>query len=190
MTLVLTGPFPQLPAPCVIGLFGQTELEFLDERLIQRPPIPKRAQKQFVGFLGVADLKQRPQVAGVGDNAVVLENLLGIVIGDVIILNFPGVIRKGNAKGVQCLGQLGVRGNVFAPPQLQCLLVTAHKTPPCAIRSVASFRRLGRGLGLTLPQILTHANYRQKSNEKFLILQEIRNFLMETTELESVTSCV
>ena len=61
---------------------------------------------------------------------------------------------------------------------------------PHAIRSIVSYRRMGHGLGLVLTQILTHTGFKQKSNEKHLISREIRCFLVETTELESVTSCV
>ena len=62
--------------------------------------------------------------------------------------------------------------------------------PPSAVRSIASYRRMGHGLGLALTQILTQTDYKQKSDEKSLISCEIRDFVVETTELESVTSCV
>ena len=55
---------------------------------------------------------------------------------------------------------------------------------PFAIRSIVSFRRLGRGLGLALTQILTQTDSEPKSDEKSLISCEIRDFVVETTELE------
>jgi len=64
------------------------------------------------------------------------------------------------------------------------------KSLPFAARSIVSYLRLGRGLGQALTHILTHTDYGPKSNEKRLISREIRRFLVETTELESVTSCV
>ena len=51
-------------------------------------------------------------------------------------------------------------------------------------RSVASFRRLGRGLGLAPIQILTQIDSKPKSDEKSLISCKIRDFVVETTELE------
>ena len=37
--------------------------------------------------------------------------------------------------------------------------------PPHAVRSITSYRRMGHGLGLELPQILTHTDFEQKSNK-------------------------
>ena len=41
----------------------------------------------------------------------------------------------------------------------------AHEKPPRAARSIVSYRRMGRGLGLALNQILTHADFKQKSDK-------------------------
>ena len=57
-----------------------------------------KIQEHLMGFLCVANFKQRPQVSGIGGNAIAFENLSGITIGDVVIFDFPGVIRKGDAK--------------------------------------------------------------------------------------------
>ena len=73
--IVLTGAFPQSPTFRAIGVFGQAELQLFEKRLIQRPPIPKGAQEQFIGILGVANLEQRPQIPGVAGDAIVFENL-------------------------------------------------------------------------------------------------------------------
>ena len=131
MVLILAGAFPQLPPPRVIGVFGQAELKLLEKHLIQRPPVPKGTQEQFVGILGVADLEQRPKIPGVGGDTIALEDLPGIVIGDIFVLNFPGVVRKGNAKGVQRFRQFSIRGNILTLPQLQRPFIAAHNALLC-----------------------------------------------------------
>ena len=116
MALVFAGALPQLPAAGVIGAVGQLELQFLDKRLVQRPPLPERAEEQFVGLFRVADFKQSAQVAGIGGHAVMLENLPRVVVGDILIFQFPGVVGERNAVAVQGLGQLRIRGDVLALP--------------------------------------------------------------------------
>lgn len=49
---------------------------------------------------GIADLKESPQVAGVGGHAVVFEDLPGVVIGDAVVFYFAGVVCKGDPLAV------------------------------------------------------------------------------------------
>ena len=81
------------------------------------------------------------------------------MISDVVIFDFSGMVRKGNAETVQSFGQLGIRGDIFALPQVQCPLIPAHGKSPYAIRSIVSFRRMGHGLGLAPKHILTQTDY-------------------------------
>ena len=44
------------------------------------------------------------------------ENLPRVVVGDILIFQFPGVVGERNAVAVQGLGQLRIRGDVLALP--------------------------------------------------------------------------
>ena len=46
------------------------------------------------GILGVADFKNGAQVAGVVGEGVPLENIPGVVVGDVVVFDFAGVVGK------------------------------------------------------------------------------------------------
>ena len=45
-----------------------------------------------------------------------IENLTDIVVGDPAILDFAGVVRKGDAVPVQGFGQFHVRLHILTPP--------------------------------------------------------------------------
>ena len=55
-----------------------------------------------------------------------LKDLSGVMIGDLLIFDFPGVIGKGNTMTVQDLSQLRIRLWVLVPPQFQRPLIIAH----------------------------------------------------------------
>ena len=69
-----------------------------------------------MGLFGVADFKQRPQIASVGGDAVMLENLSGVMIGDAGVLDFSGVEGESDAVAVQGCGQMGFRSDFFILP--------------------------------------------------------------------------
>lgn len=48
--------------------------------------------------------------------ALRIENLTDIVVGDPAILDFAGVVRKGDAVSVQGFGQFHVRLHILTPP--------------------------------------------------------------------------
>ena len=48
--------------------------------------------------------------------ALRIKNLTGIVVGDPAILDFAGVVRKGDAVPVQGFGQFHVRLHILTPP--------------------------------------------------------------------------
>lgn len=48
--------------------------------------------------------------------ALRIENLTDIVVGDPAILDFAGVVRKGDAVPVQGFGQFHVRLHILTPP--------------------------------------------------------------------------
>ena len=127
MIFVLAGPFPQLIPACIVGILREQPLEFFDKRLIQRPPLVERRQIQFVCCFCIADLKQSPQIAGIGCNTVPFKNFACIVIGDALVFYFSRMIRKRNAMTVQGLGKFRIRRNFSALPQGDRLVVLVHQ---------------------------------------------------------------
>ena len=49
-------------------------------------------------------------------HTIMLENLTDIVVGDPAILDFAGVVRKGDAVPIQGFGQFHVRLHILTPP--------------------------------------------------------------------------
>ena len=75
-------------------------LQFFYESFVKRAFFIEGCQEEFVCVPGIADLKESPQVAGVGGHAVVFEDLPGVVIGDAVVFYFAGVVCKGDPLAV------------------------------------------------------------------------------------------
>ena len=60
----------------------------------------ERLKEKLIGVFGILDFKEGAEIASIGGDTISLKDNPGVVIGYVVVLNFTGIVSKGNAVAI------------------------------------------------------------------------------------------